>query len=159
MEQPLFEEDFEGWKYGPVCISVRKVYRQGQFKDEKNFEDIEQTCKEIVNKVLEKYGSKSSWSLSDITHFEYSWIQSRKGLKEGENGSNTMVLDDIKVDAKRIRERREALNQRGTKSNFVDMPHIPIINAIDITESEELVDVTAEIKKIQKDLKRRNKGK
>ena len=154
-EQPLFEEEFQGWKYGPVCISVRKAYRQSQFKSDGNFKCVGHDCKDIVARVLKQYGSKNSWSLSDITHFEYSWIQSRRGLKEGENGSNLMALEDIRVDAKRIRERRKALTQRKMRSTI----HIPIVNAADVEEPEECIDVAAEIKKIEKDLKRRNKSK
>lgn len=26
--QPLFLEEFQGWKYGPVCVSVRRLYRK-----------------------------------------------------------------------------------------------------------------------------------
>lgn len=157
-EQPLFEEEFQGWKYGPVCVSVRNAYVQGQFKNEENFKDVEQNCKDIVNKVLEQYGSKNSWSLSDITHFEYSWIQSRIGIKDGVNGDNPMRLEDIRVDAERIRERRKALSQKKSKKSTNVHP-VPIVADIDLEEPKEFVDVAAEIKKIQKDLKRRNKNR
>lgn len=148
--QPLFEEEFEGQKCGPVCIPVRKVFRQGQFENKESFEEIKQNSKDIVQKVLEQYGSKSSWSLSDIIHFEYSWIQSQK-----EQGNSLVLLKDIQVDANRIRERRKALRQKRTNSGTKP---IPIINAAEVEESTECVDVVAEIKKIQEDLKRRNKG-
>ena len=26
--QPLFQEEFEGWKYGPVCREVRAYYTE-----------------------------------------------------------------------------------------------------------------------------------
>lgn len=150
-EQPLFEEEFEGRKYGLVCIPVRKAYRKRKFKNEKGFREVGQSGKGIVQKVLEQYGSKSSWSLSDIIHFEYSWIQSQK-----EQGNHLVLLEDIRVDANRIRERREALNQRKARSSTKP---IPIISAAEVEEPVECVDVAAEIKRIQKDLKRRNKVK
>ncbi len=148
-EQPLFEEEFEGQKCGSVCIPVRKAYRQGQFKDEESFREVGQSGKGIVQRVLEQYGSKSLWSLNDIIHFEYSWIQSQK-----EQGNHLVLLEDIRVDADRIRERREALHQRKVRSSIKP---IPIISAAEVEEPVECVNVAAEIKKIQEDLKRQNK--
>ncbi len=148
-EQPLFEEEFEGQKCGSVCIPVRKAYRQGQFENKENFEGIGQRGKDIVQRVLEQYVSKSFWSLSDIMHFEYSWLQSQK-----EQGNRTVLLNDIRVDANRIRKRREALRQRKVRSG---VKPIPMISAAEVEEPVECVDVAAEIKKIQEDLKRRNK--
>ena len=89
---------------------------------------------------MEQYGSKSSWSLSDIIHFEYSWIQSQK-----EQGNSPVLLKDIQVDANRIRERRKALRQKRTNSSTKP---IPMINAAEVEEPIECVDVAAEIKKI-----------
>lgn len=66
-----------------------------------------------------------------------------------------MLLDDIRIDANRIRERRKALNQRKVRSS---VKPIPMISAAEVEEPAECVDVAAEIKKIQEDLKRRNKG-
>ena len=67
----------------------------------------------IMNKVFEEYAGKDSWSLSRLTHGEFSWKNSRKGVSDGENSDNPMNLDDIKVDADRIRERREILLKLG----------------------------------------------
>lgn len=109
--EPLFEEEFEGWKYGPVLISVRKAYQHHAF-DRMDYVDIPDAVIAIMKKVFDKYAVKESWSLSRITHGEYSWIQSRKGLIDGENGNGKILLDDIRVDAERVKSRRDMRRSR-----------------------------------------------
>lgn len=67
----------------------------------------------VMDKVFEKYAGKDSWSLSRLTHGEFSWKNSRQGVPDGENSDNSMKMDDIRVDADRIRERREMLLKLG----------------------------------------------
>ena len=67
----------------------------------------------IMDKVFEEYAGKDSWSLSRLTHGEYAWKNSRVGIPDGVNSNNPMSLDDIRVDADRIRERRTMLLQLG----------------------------------------------
>lgn len=102
LNKPMFNECFEGWKYGPVCPAVRSkfssedgiVVKTGKISDESAY---------IVNNVIEQYGSYESWALSELTHKEVSWLNSRKGLKSGENGDNVISIDDIAEDAKKVR--------------------------------------------------------
>ena len=53
--------------------------------------------------MILEYGSLASWKLSEISHKETSWLNSRQGLKNTENGSNPLKLSDIREDAKKIR--------------------------------------------------------
>ena len=74
--EPLFEEAFYGWKFGPVLKEIRSAYRDDAFFktiDEKIISRI----KDIMDKVFEEYASKDSWSLSRLTHGEISWKNSR----------------------------------------------------------------------------------
>ena len=57
----------------------------------------------IVNNVILEYGSLASWKLSEMTHKEISWLNSRKGLSENENGNKKIELEDIREDAKKVR--------------------------------------------------------
>ena len=50
-----------------------------------------------------EYGSLASWKLSDITHKENSWLNSRIGLKKDKNGNKKIELEDIREDAKKVR--------------------------------------------------------
>ena len=64
--------------------------------------------------MFQQYASKDSWSLSTITHGEYSWQNARKGVADAENSSAKIQIDDIRKDAERIRLRRFILRKMKT---------------------------------------------
>ena len=45
----------------------------------------------------------AAWKLSDLSHKEKSWLNSREGLSEGENGDIELKLEDIKLDSEKVR--------------------------------------------------------
>ncbi len=110
--EPLFEGVFYGWKFGPILKEIRIAYKENSFYKEIS-EDVITRIIHIMNKVFEEYSKKDSWSLSRLTHGELAWKNSRIGVSDGANGDNPMSLEDIREDAKRIRERREMLAQLG----------------------------------------------
>ena len=101
LNKPLFNEEFEGWKYGPISREVRTVYTEDGINADTK--DIKSESKYIINNVILEYGALASWKLSKISHKEISWINSRKGLKDGENGNRKIKLEDIREDAKKVR--------------------------------------------------------
>ena len=110
--EPLFEAVFYGWKFGPILKEIRMIYKENSFYKEVP-EEVVMRMIHVMNKVFEEYSEKDSWSLSRLTHGEFSWKNSRVGVSEGKNSDNPMSLDDIREDARRIRERREKLAQFG----------------------------------------------
>jgi uncharacterized phage-associated protein len=110
--EPLFEAVFYGWKYGPILKEIRVAYKENNFY-EWIPEDVVARISSIMDKIFEKYAEKDSWSLSRLTHGEFAWKNSRKGISDGENSDNPMSLKDMMVDADRIRERRKMLVQLG----------------------------------------------
>jgi uncharacterized phage-associated protein len=110
--EPLFDAVFYGWKYGPILKEIRLAYRENNFY-ELIPEDVVVRISSIMDKIFEEYAGKDSWSLSRLTHGEFAWKNSRKGISDGENSDNPMSLKDMMVDADRIRERREMLLQLG----------------------------------------------
>lgn len=99
--EPLFEGEFEGWKYGPVCKEIRKSITPDGVLD--SLGEVSDECKYIINNIIQEYGALASWKLSEISHKEQSWINSRAGLKEGENGNRKIKLEDIRLDAQKVR--------------------------------------------------------
>lgn len=99
--EPLFEGEFEGWMYGPVCKEIRNSITGYGIIDYDS--DVADECKYIVNNVILQYGSLASWKLSELSHKEKSWINSRIGLKDGEIGNKKLRLEDIREDAKKVR--------------------------------------------------------
>ena len=96
----MFEEDFEGWKLGPVCRVIRKDFEKIQkFRGKVS---LEKENAEIVDFIFKKYKDMNSYELSHLTHLEYSWIKSRIGIEKGENGDVVIAKEDILIDAKKI---------------------------------------------------------
>ncbi len=96
----LFVEDFYGWKFGPVLKTVREEYRNEEpFLDVVG--EVSSFAQELVKDVLNRYGKLSSWSLSRLSHDEFSWKCARKGLDFDENGSVKLEVSAMRVDAAR----------------------------------------------------------
>ncbi len=53
--------------------------------------------------MILQYGVLASWKLSNISHNEISWENSREGLVEGENSDRPLSIDDIRKDAEKVR--------------------------------------------------------
>ena len=98
--EPMFEEDFEGRKLGLVCRTIRKDFEKIQKFKDKVF--LEKENIEIVDFIFEKYKDMNSYELSHLTHLEYSWIKSRIGIENGENGNVVISKEDIFLDAKEL---------------------------------------------------------
>ena len=109
-DKPLFEAQFHAWKYGPVLIEVREMYKNGVFRTD-DVVDVDNTVRCVADRIFEKYAEKESWSLSNITHAEISWLRARKRDKKinGQNSNAVMTIEDIRMDAQRVKERRKSL--------------------------------------------------
>lgn len=100
--EPMFSEEFEGWKYGPVCREVRHCFTEdGMFADD--IKDISIENAYIVKNVILQYGGYESWKLSELSHKELSWRNARKGIPDGRNGNQKLRLEDIRKDAEKVR--------------------------------------------------------
>lgn len=100
--EPLFDDAFEGWRYGPVCVAVRNGFCQGEILGDTN-EAISASSTYIVKNIILQYGELASWKLSQLSHAETSWINARKGLSPNDNGSVPLKLSDIEKDAEKVR--------------------------------------------------------
>lgn len=101
--EPMFADDFQAWRYGPVMPNVRYV----------DFDEVDELSKETVlhyqsvfDYVFEHYAPLHPYVLSDITHTQLSWLNARKGLDWCSASQNPMSLDDIRLDADRAKLRR-----------------------------------------------------
>ena len=99
--EPAFDGVFEGWKFGPVCREVRTNFCEGEIVCHTN--DISDNIKYIANNVILEYGSLAAWKLSELSHKDISWKNARRGLAPHENGSVPLNLEDIRIDASKVR--------------------------------------------------------
>lgn len=98
---PAFEGDFEGWKFGPVSPEVRSNFFNGEILVPTK--DISNEIQYIANNVILEYGSLAPWKLSQLSHKDSSWLNARRGLTPEEKGNAILNIEDIKVDAAKIR--------------------------------------------------------
>ena len=107
--QPLFDDVFEAWKHGPVILSVRRAYKNEDLFSRELAAFTRDTFS-ILEYIFNTFAHIDSWDLSNMTHREVSWRNARKGILDGVNGNNPMLLEDIRKDANR---RSCLLAQRG----------------------------------------------
>ena len=100
-EQPIFEEDFEAWANGPVCPVLFKEHK-GKFIIDKDFlenatvsMDFTQAQIETMDSVLNTYGVKEPFWLSELTHKERPWKEARDGLEMGEPCTNIISKESM----------------------------------------------------------------
>lgn len=102
----LFDEGIEAWPSGPVAPSLYmglKKYGSAPISEEclgskKEIKDLlSKLPKEItvvLDKVYEKYMTKTAFELVVLTHSETPWIQTRKGLKATDH-TNNVISDKL----------------------------------------------------------------
>ncbi len=101
-ERPLFPERIEAWANGPV---VPDLYRQHRGRFEVSASDfpagdpseLTEDDRATIDAVLGFYGSWSAHELSELTHREAPWRQTRlrAGLAPGTRGTAVISLEDL----------------------------------------------------------------
>lgn len=96
--EPLFEEEFQGWRHGHVLTELRFFFEDyPRLKEE--YLNLTETEKYIIDNTIYNYGKYAAWTLRDMSHEEESWKKSRKGLSAYEQGYRTIPNEDIKNDS------------------------------------------------------------
>lgn len=112
--EPMFEDKFQAWRYGPVLVGIRQMYKDGSIKTADIPVDI-QSYASILDWIFEKYASKDAWSLSTITHGESSWQKAREDCLPDAFCDKEIETSDIRKDAERIKMRRYLLSKFSDK--------------------------------------------
>lgn len=97
---PLFPEAFRAWANGPVCYELFD-HHQGRFRVEDwqwgIADRLTSEQRETVDAVLAAYGKLTGQQLSDKTHAERPWVETRGDLPDGA-GAVTEIPLDLKQD-------------------------------------------------------------
>ncbi|HFI0463832.1 TPA: Panacea domain-containing protein [Streptococcus suis] len=97
---PLFEEDFQAWANGPVCYELYTKHRGHYIAESKLFadfssgEEFNQTQIDTLDAVIRDYGNDSPHYLSELTHSERPWKETRGSLNLGES-SNEIIKKEL----------------------------------------------------------------
>lgn len=101
---PLFQEDFEAWQFGPVSRDLYKWHRRAYSiiasdlpsGDASRLNDTESA---IVSAVIRNYGSLSGDELSEMTHMAgtpWQQVRQKQGIGEQEGSSEIIPKELIK---------------------------------------------------------------
>lgn len=108
-ETSLIDDNFQAWVHGPVVLpvwlnikSLANVYDSIQLKTEVKKESIEYLKEnvtgsqfEIINDILDEFGSKSAYELECLTHEEEPWKNARKGLPPDNPSKNIISKKEM----------------------------------------------------------------
>lgn len=107
----IIDDDFEAWIHGPVCVVVYNQYKSFGYKPisqeykngssstllkEFRKQQRENNKMDLIDAVITKYGSLSSFQLELLSHSERPWIEARKGLSPVDTGHSIIKVQTIK---------------------------------------------------------------
>ena len=97
-EQPIFGEDFEAWRNGPVCRELYNKHR-GRFMID-SLPDGDPSALSMdevdsIERVIAEYGALEPYALREQTHHEDPWINARAGLAPDAPSDRIISKNDI----------------------------------------------------------------
>ncbi|MEG4530096.1 type II toxin-antitoxin system antitoxin SocA domain-containing protein [Microcoleus sp. D2_18a_D3] len=99
--EPLFAEEIQAWRYGPVCPPAYRFYcdfeaKQLPIPPKESLSDFPSEKKELLEEIWEYFGGYHAYRLSDMTHGEFPWKKARKGLPPQASSTEPIQLNDMK---------------------------------------------------------------
>ncbi|MDJ0844410.1 Panacea domain-containing protein [Crocosphaera sp.] len=99
-EEPLFAEDIQAWRYGPVCPPAYHYYsdfeaQQLPIPQQDIINLFTQEIREVLEEVWQYFGVYHAYYLSSMTHLEFPWRKARTGLSSQESSTNPLSLEDM----------------------------------------------------------------
>jgi uncharacterized phage-associated protein len=101
-DEPLFDEEIQAWRYGPVCPPAYRFYSKFEadqlpIPDRQFLLEISDEKEELLEEIWEYFGSYHAYLLSDMTHVEFPWKRARKGLHSHASSTEPILLEDMKA--------------------------------------------------------------
>lgn len=99
--EPLFAEEIQAWRYGPVCPPAYNFYSEFEAKqlpipDKESLLQLPREKKELLEEIWEYFGGYHAYKLSDMTHLEFPWKKARKGLPPQASSTEPIQLNEMK---------------------------------------------------------------
>lgn len=101
-DEPLFEEEIQAWRYGPVCPPAYRFYSEFEanqlpIPSQESLLQIPDDKKQLLEEVWEYFGGYHAYRLSNMTHLEFPWKKARKGLLPEASSTEPILLEDLKA--------------------------------------------------------------
>jgi uncharacterized phage-associated protein len=100
-DEPLFDEEIQAWRYGPVCLRAYRFYSDFEAKqlpipNQEELSQIPDDQKNVLVEVWEYFGGYHAYRLSDMTHVEFPWKKARRGLPSEASSTEPILIQDLK---------------------------------------------------------------
>jgi len=100
--EPLFDEEIQAWRYGPVCPPAYRFYNEFEAKQlpipsKDVLLQIPDEKRELLEEIWGYFGGYHAYRLSDMTHLEFPWKKARKGLPSVARSTEAILLEDMKA--------------------------------------------------------------
>jgi prophage ps3 protein 01 len=100
---PLFEDDFEAWRKGPVCRSLFNAHKGKFMLDDSSFLDpcspdvrrLTAEQEDTINAVVDSLIDLPAYRLSQMTHSEDPWKDARGRLPESASCENIISKETM----------------------------------------------------------------
>jgi uncharacterized phage-associated protein len=101
-DEPLFENEIQAWRYGPVCPPAYRFYsefgdKQLPMPEENVLSEVPNETKYLLEKVWDCFSGYHAYLLSDRTHNEFPWLKAREGLPIDANSAKPIPQEDLKA--------------------------------------------------------------
>jgi len=101
-DEPLFDEEIQAWRYGPVCPPAYHDYskfeaQQLPIPDVDALSEIPNEKQALLEEVWEYFGEYHAYYLSGMTHVEFPWKKARKGLPSYARSTEPIQLEDMRL--------------------------------------------------------------
>lgn len=98
-DQPVFGERIKAWRDGPVVPQVRKARtdkatRRASAQDLEGIE-LDALTSDLIDLVIQSYGSMTGEELSALTHVEQPWKEARGDLPDDAECSEPISLESM----------------------------------------------------------------
>ncbi|MEL6438051.1 MAG: type II toxin-antitoxin system antitoxin SocA domain-containing protein [Cyanobacteria bacterium J06621_8] len=99
-DEPLFEDEIQAWRYGPVCPPAYRHYQEFEadqlpIPGKEFVRQFTQETKQLLEEVWDYFGSYHAYRLSDMTHLEFPWRRARKGLPSEASSTEPILIEDM----------------------------------------------------------------
>lgn len=98
-DAPLFNEDFQAWANGPVCpelfFKTKGSYSVNAEDETGGEENLSDSQKDTIERVIEHYGKHDAQWLSQLTHMENPWLDARKGVPSGAGCNHVITKESM----------------------------------------------------------------
>ncbi|NES77858.1 MULTISPECIES: Panacea domain-containing protein [unclassified Okeania] len=101
-DEPLFTDEIQAWRYGPVCPPAYKFYskfeaEQLPIPNQESITNIPSEVKEVLGETWQYFGEYHAYYLSNLTHLEFPWKKARKGLPSYASSTEPILLEDMRL--------------------------------------------------------------